>query len=152
MLIFGEFNVFRPAEAKAILKKAFHALGPGGLLLLEPHTFAAVRQIGEQTAAWYSRSRGLFSDQPHLCLKESFWDDHQNVATERYYIIEALAGTVTRYAASIQAYTETQYQALLAEGGFGYLKFYPSLSGDVDETQRDFLVVVGQVMERSSLR
>ena len=48
MLIFGEFNVFRPGEAKGILGKACRALVPNGFLLLEPHTFEAVVKLGEQ--------------------------------------------------------------------------------------------------------
>jgi SAM-dependent methyltransferase len=46
MSIFGEFNVFRPGEAKVILEKACRALAPGGFLLLEPHRFEAVVKIG----------------------------------------------------------------------------------------------------------
>jgi 2-polyprenyl-3-methyl-5-hydroxy-6-metoxy-1,4-benzoquinol methylase len=70
--IFGEFNVFRPQEAKAILTKACRALAPNGFLLLEPHTFEAVVEIGKQPSSWYSTEKGLFSDAPHLCLQENF--------------------------------------------------------------------------------
>ena len=62
MLIFGEFNVFRPSDARTILEKAHAALSPGGVLLLEPHTFAAVREMGERDAHWYSADSGVFSD------------------------------------------------------------------------------------------
>ena len=48
MLIYGELNIFRPTHAASILKKAYAALLPGGLLLLEPHTMEAVRQMGER--------------------------------------------------------------------------------------------------------
>lgn len=47
MLIFGEFNTFKPDDARLILTKAYAALKAGGRLLIEPHTFAAVKQIGE---------------------------------------------------------------------------------------------------------
>jgi 2-polyprenyl-3-methyl-5-hydroxy-6-metoxy-1,4-benzoquinol methylase len=45
MLIFGEFNVFRPATARLILSKAYQALKDGGTLLLEPHTFEAIQRV-----------------------------------------------------------------------------------------------------------
>lgn len=53
MLIFEELNVFRPAGARLILRKVHAALKPGGLLL-EPHTFDLVREIGQKSSSWYS--------------------------------------------------------------------------------------------------
>jgi SAM-dependent methyltransferase len=144
MLIFGEFNVFRPSEARSILEKAHQALAEGGRLLLEVHTFAAVRAIGEQPRSWYSTDSGLFSDRPHICLSEGFWDIQQAVATERYFIIDGMTGQVTRHAASTQAYTNEQYQLLLTACGFQKAQFHPSLRGDVDQSQTDFLVLFAQ--------
>ena len=123
MQIFGEFNVFRRAEARGILEKAHRALVPGGCLLLEPHTFEAVRGIGLQPSSWYSAQTGLFSEEPHLCLQENFWDAESRVAIERYYILDAATGEVTRHSSSMQAYTEREYRALLAECGFLEVEF-----------------------------
>src|SRR5262249_28809074 len=53
MLIFGELNVFPRPQAAAILARAHQALADDGLLLLEPHTFAAVQRIGERAPSWY---------------------------------------------------------------------------------------------------
>jgi hypothetical protein len=103
MLIFGEFNVCSRMDAGIILQKSFAALVEGGILLLEPHTAAAVREVGNGAASWYSTESGLFSDRPHLCLEKSFWDAGIRAATERYLIIDALTGKVTRYASSMQA-------------------------------------------------
>jgi SAM-dependent methyltransferase len=144
MSIFGEFNVFRPGEARGILERAYHALVPGGFLLLEPHTFEAVRKIGEQPSSWYSTEKGLFSDEPHLYLQESFWDTEENVAIERYYIIDAVTGEVTRHSASTQAYTDEEYRSLLAECGFGNVAFYPSLGGNTSSSRGDLIGVLSQ--------
>ena len=77
MLIYGEFNVFNPRDARTILEKAHAALVPGGVLLLEAHTFEAVREMGGRGAHWYSAASGVFADKPYLCLRESFWHaDH----------------------------------------------------------------------------
>jgi SAM-dependent methyltransferase len=119
MLIYGEFNVFRPGEARGILEKAYQALVPDGLLLLEPHTFEAVREIASRPPSWYSAAEGLFSEEPHLCLQENVWDAEANVAIERYYIIDAATGEVTRHSSSMQAYTEAEYRGLLDECSFG---------------------------------
>ena len=143
MLLFGELNVFRPAEAQTIVRQAHQALGEGGLLLLEVHTFAAVRDIGQQPRSWYSAPSGLFSERPHLVLTESFWDAQRAVATERYFVVDAATGDVTRHAASVQAYSVEQYRSLLAEGGFAGVTFCPSLGGSPDEAQAELMVAIG---------
>lgn len=129
LLIFGEFNVFRPGDARLILEKASAALNQGGKLLLEVSTFDTVYELGNQPATWYSAKNELFAEEPHLCLMESFWDEAQNVATERYYIVEAASGEVTRYAASTQAYENEELAKLVLEAGFLAPVFYPSLTG-----------------------
>lgn len=144
MLIFGELNVFRPAEARSILEKAYQALVEGGRLLLEVHTVAAVQAICEAPRSWYSTEGGLFLDRPHICLMEAFWDAEENVATERFFIVEAPAGKVTRHAASTQAYSDDEYHSLLAQAGFEDAAFHPSLRGVVDESQASFFVIVAQ--------
>jgi len=141
MFIFGEFNVFTPQDARQILLKTGTAIRPGGALLLEVHTFEVVKEIGLQSCSWYSTESGLFSDQPHLCLQENFWEEEQSVATLRYFIVDGETGRVTRYASSMQAYTQEQYLGMLAECGFHDIAFHPSLMGDVDPSQSALLVI-----------
>ena len=142
MFIFGEFNVFTPQDARRILQKVYQAIQTKGSLLLEVHTFEVVRQVGLQASSWYSSDSGLFSDRPHLCLQENFWDEDRSVATQRYFIVDAQTGRVTRYASSMQAYTEDQYRNVLEECGFQGIAFYPSLTGENDPTQPGLLVIV----------
>ncbi|MBI3973947.1 MAG: class I SAM-dependent methyltransferase [Chloroflexi bacterium] len=129
-LIYGELNVFRPADARLILGKAQTALEPGGALLLEPHTFAAVHDMGKQPRSWHSSAAGLFSDRPHVSLEERSWDPATATATMRYYVVDAATGEVTCHAQSLQAYSDAQYRDLLRECGYGEVTFFPSLSGD----------------------
>ena len=140
MLIFGEFNVFRPRDARAILERAQAALSPGGVLLLEAHTFEAVREMGERGAHWYSAASGVFADEPYLCLRESFWHPEHAATTERYFVVGAQTGVV-RYASSMQAYTDAEYRALLSGGGFGDIRFHPCMGGTASGHQ-DGLVVI----------
>jgi SAM-dependent methyltransferase len=149
MLIFGEFNVFKPEDARLILDKAYAALNPGGKILLEVSTFDAVYEMGNQPATWYSAENELFSDLPHLCLMESFWDEEQNVATERYYIVDADSGQVTRYSASTQAYENGELAELLLQTRFQAPAFYPSLSGRPTEIS-EMIVLISRIQRPSS--
>ncbi len=144
MLIFGQFNVFCRSGARAILAKAYAALSAGGRLLLEPQTFAQVESGGQAGATWHSHKSGLFSDRPHLWLQENFWHAEMRTSTERFLIIDAATGEVTRYAQSNEAYTDEQFHEMLTEAGFVNVRLLPSLIGVVDVSQSANLVVVGE--------
>ncbi len=144
IFIFGALNLFRPTDARRVLEKARLALKPGGLLLLEISSLDSVDQIGNQPAMWYSAESGLFSDKAHLCLMETFWDDDQRVATERFYIIDTDSGEITRQAASTQGYDEDEVEQLLQEAGFDHVEFHTSLTGKEPDENYDFLVVTAR--------
>jgi len=135
LLIYGELNVFKKADACSILEKAFHALKPGGRLILEPHTFVSIQECGEQLPTWYSSKSRLFSPNPHIVMEEYFWDSTLHITTNRYFIVDAATGGVKLYARSLQAYTRLDYEVLLGERGYTNLCFYPSLTG-IDDPQQ----------------
>ncbi|NIR00619.1 MAG: methyltransferase domain-containing protein, partial [Gemmatimonadales bacterium] len=140
MQVFGEINVFRREDAQAILRKSREALAENGAALLEVHTFEAVERQGKAGSTWYAASQGLFSDSPHLCLEESFWDQEAHACTTRYIVVDASAANVTVYASSVQAYTIEEYRSLFAECGFSSVDIIPSLTGDAVPAS-DFVVV-----------
>jgi SAM-dependent methyltransferase len=138
MLIFGEFNVFRPDDAALIIQKSRNALRSGGQMLLEVHTFDAVKAIGEEPYIWRTSESGLFSPRPHLLLEESFWHERQRVATTRYYVVDAETAAVDSYAASVKAYTHDDYRSLITSSGFDSPRTVPSLDGITESN--DFIV------------
>ncbi len=142
MFIFGEFNVFKPADARSILRKAFIALNPGGKILLEPQTYDNVYSTGNQPGTWYSAEKELFADIPHLCLMESFWDEELSVATERFYILDVTTNEVAKYASSTQAYEDDELAQMIIGAGFQSPEFYPSLTGKEDN-QSGLQVIIG---------
>lgn len=141
MLIFGEFNAFHPADARRILEKAHAALVPGGRLVLEVHTLERVRDQGLQPPRWFTSQSGLFSERPHLCLKETFWYAEQMVETTRYYVIDVQSNAVEQLGECIQGYSEDQYQTLLAECGFNGTEIHPSLAGEGGSIQDGLFVL-----------
>lgn len=148
MMNFGQFNVFRRDDARQILHRAFAALLPGGLILLEPQRFETVELTGRSGPSWYScdENGGLFSDSAHLCLEESFWDADAVATTQRFYIVDAETGQVIRHALTTEAYTDEQYRDALAQAGFSDIRFFPSLVGIAvdDESQSANLAIVAR--------
>lgn len=143
MLIFGELNVFPQETAAAILREMRASLIDGGTLLLEPHSFAAIHEMGEQKPSWYTAKQGVFADEPYLCLTEHFWHERIRATTTRHHVIEA-SGAVTRYAQTMQAYTEDEYRALLTTCGFEQIKIHPSLAGENGPVQKGLCAVTAR--------
>ena len=141
MLIFGEFNTFRPTDATTILGKTHDALADGGKILLEAHTYEFVQSKGEKARTWYSSEAGLFSATPHIVLKETFWDMDGATATERYYIIDSSTGEVARYAETLKAYTNDQYASMLQGCGFVDIEFHKAWA---PEPKGDLVVITGR--------
>jgi SAM-dependent methyltransferase len=151
MFLFGEFNIFRPSDARSILQRARAALKPGGVLLLEPSSDEHVRRLGAEPPEWSVQPSGLFSDRPHMLLCESFWDGAARAATARYYVVDLETSQVQRSATSNQAYAEEDFRHLLAETGFSSPRFYPSLLGHaLPDGPGDFLAITAVRSEEGS--
>jgi SAM-dependent methyltransferase len=141
LFIFGEFNVFKPEDVRYILTKAHHALSDDGILLLEPHSYDAIKQIGQGERKWYSSQGGLFSDEAHFCLMENFWLESDSAAIKRYYIVDAATNQVTLTSSTMQAYTDEEYDQLLGDCGFSDIRRYTSLTGaDIPEDNSLFVL------------
>lgn len=145
MIVFGEFNSFSSMDANTILKKAYQALDNNGILLLEPHTFDGLRGTGNpRVSTWHLLEKGVFSSKPHLYLEEKFWDADRRISTTRYFVIDTATGDVLKRAQSAQSYTNEECHSLITEIGFENIQFYPSLTGEVDESQEALLVVAAR--------
>jgi len=138
MMIFGEFNAFSPVDTACIVEKAYAALKPGGKLLLEVHPADFIYRIGHEPPTWYTAEKGLFSDQPYLCLTESTYEtDH---AITYHYVYAADSGQMQQYVNMLQAYTDDEYRHLL--GAFKQTFCYPSLTGI--PASSDLFVIVAE--------
>jgi SAM-dependent methyltransferase len=119
MMLYGEFNVFSPAQARRLLAKAHAALAPGGLLLIERQRFEAVRSVGlGQAVEVRAPEGGLFADEPYVCLTENDWFEEQGVARQRFQVrIDGRAEPVS-YRSTTKAWTGNEMAVLLGEAGF----------------------------------
>lgn len=143
-MIYGQFNVFPRQQAMEILSNAHAALAPGGRLLLEVQSAAQVQKGGEAGPSWYAAPAGLFSDQPHLVLQENIWDAQAAASTNRFFVIDAATASVSSYALSNEAYTETELDGALQSAGFSEVRHSPSLNGLPVSEGADLPVVVAR--------
>ena len=142
MLIFGELNAFRPEQAATILSEARRALAPSGTLVLEVHDETTVRRLGQREPVWYTEQSGLFSDAPHLCLRESAWSQTERAAVDRYFVWEAEARQLSEYVNTLKAYSESEYLELLSAAGFAKPRRFDSLDGEKAASPPDLFVLV----------
>ncbi|CAN5690527.1 hypothetical protein BH23CHL2_BH23CHL2_12700 [soil metagenome] len=142
MLIFGELNVFKREDALDILTRSRQSLREGGSILLEVHTHGAVRRMGEESPTWRAAERGLFSDRPHIRLDDACWHEKPQVAVERHIVIDAGSGEVALFGASVQAYSQSDYEELLREAGFELLEWRDDWPGL--ERANEFRLLLGK--------
>jgi SAM-dependent methyltransferase len=118
MILYGELNVFSPAEVSEILCKVQASLRPKGRLIIEIQTPEAVERVGRSTPSEQQSESGLFSDQPHQCRIESQWLPEQNVAVQTFSVSEATSRQMQIYRNTTQAWPDCDLVALLAKVGF----------------------------------
>lgn len=119
MMLYGELNVFPPDQCRRILAKAYAALAPGGVLLVERQRFDAVKGVGQGiTQTTRAPQGGLFSGKPYVCLTENHWFDGEGVALQRFTVQEEGAARNVVYRSTTKAWTGQEMAALLSDAGF----------------------------------
>ena len=100
--------------------------------------------MGEAPPSWYTAAQSVFSDEPHICLRECFWSAPDRVAIERYFVIPLGSDEVETYVSTTQAYSEREYGSVLREAGFGEVRRYASLAGDEPGAEPGLFVLVAR--------
>ncbi len=142
LLLYGQINVFRRDEASSIVRRIYDSLRPGGVIVVEQQSFDHVKSAAAASPSWSSSRGGLFSERSHVTLTESFWNNETTTSTQRFYVVDAETGAVSRYSLSNEAYTDADMQTLLADTGFAAVQRWPSLTGD--EQHDGLCVVIGR--------
>lgn len=147
MLLFGEVNTFTRFDAASLLERIAATLRPGGILLLEAHTFDSVVAEGATPPSWYTADRGLFSDHPHLVLLEHSWDDTHATASTGFHVVDD-TGWVGDYSEALHAYTDDDYLQALTAAGFEDAAIADNGAFD-DQTM---VVITARTTERTGIR
>ena len=144
LLLFGEFNAFRRADATRLLSAAADALVDGGNLVLEVHDEAFVEAAGGPAPSWHTADSGLFSDAPYLCLKESGWSDAERASVERWIVIDVATAEVSVFASSLQAYAGQEYRDALRAAGFVDIEAGGSMDGETPSSAEGLFVITAR--------
>ncbi|MDP6543482.1 MAG: methyltransferase domain-containing protein [Phycisphaerae bacterium] len=118
MILYGELNVFSPAEALAVLRKAHTALTATGRLIVEMQTPQTVHRTGLSEPTEQDSESGLFSDRPHHCQTESQWLPEQQAAVQTFHITEAGSERAKEFRSTTQAWPDRNLIALFRNAGF----------------------------------
>lgn len=118
MILYGELNVFSPAEASAILRKVQASLASQGRLIIEMQTPEAVQRMGRMEPSEQQSESGLFSDRPHSCRTENLWLPEQEVAIQTFSVTGAIGGQTRVYRSTTKAWTDGDLIELLTDAGF----------------------------------
>jgi SAM-dependent methyltransferase len=139
-----EIYTFAPAEAESLLARVRAALTNTGKLVLEPQSAEGVRATGEEPSVWSAQTAGLFSNAPHLTLRECAWHPEQSASTERYFVFDA-EGVAASYAQTTRAYSDAEFQILLEGAGFAIIGHYESIG---DESEAELFGLVAEATPR----
>ncbi len=118
MILFGELNVFSPAEALAILEKVHGCLKPQGRVIVEVQMPKAVERVGCSEPSEQQSESGLFSDRPYSCRTENQWFPEQQVACQTFYVQDIDSGRVQEFHSTTKAWSDDSLCELLTSAGF----------------------------------
>ena len=118
MILYGEFNVFSPAEALAILNKVRASLSPQGRLIVEVQSASAIEAVGRGEPTEQQLESGLFSDHPHRYRTENKWLPDEQVTIQTFIITDANDGQTRVYRSTTKAWPDDELASALAAAGF----------------------------------
>jgi SAM-dependent methyltransferase len=127
LLLYGQLGVFPRPEAAAILARVQKLLAPGGRLLLE--MLDPTRVDKTDTNWWFTDDSGIWGDQPFLHLGERFWDEAEQLSTERFHTIELTTGALHEMQLNDQTYRPEDLATTLRASGFSEPQVAPAWNG-----------------------
>ena len=133
MVLFGEWNVFSPAEASAILRKVQASLRPEGRLIAEIQAPEAVERVGRSEPSEQRCESGLFSDRPYHCRTKGQWLPEEEVAVQTFSVTETTTGQMRVYRSTTQAWPDGDLTELFTSAGFHDVARNADWPGNTDD-------------------
>ena len=138
-LIYCDFGVLPPQDRVLLLKKIRTALKPGGLLILDGFTLNQYNEISETKTVEYQDS-GFWSEQPYLCIKNSYRYEECKAYLEQYLVVTKTQ--LNCYNIWNQAFDMDSFASQLTDAGFSGCAFYGDVCGaPLTDKSKTFCVV-----------
>lgn len=132
MLLYGELNVFSPAETAELLANVRRCLAPAGRLIAEVQTADSVEAVGRAEPSVQRAEAGLFSDRPHTWRTTSRWLADRRVAVQTFEVTEDGCDAPVRYRSTTNAWTAEAVRDLFLRAGFARAAPAPTWPTDTD--------------------
>ena len=127
LFIYGQLAVFKCEEAQVLLTRIAQALKPGGKLVVELLDQSKVDKA--DTTWWFTDDKGLWGEKPFLHLGERFWNEAEQISTERFYIVHLETGQLDQVVLCDQTYSVETMTKMMRQAGFSAVQVYPAWGG-----------------------
>lgn len=125
VLIYCDFGVQPPENRKALLKKVYRSLKPGGLFIVDAHTARQYEAFADSLSVEYSNS-GFWRAEPYLCIRRSAAYPSRNYL-EQYTIVTA--GGSSTYNIWNHGFEPQEIKDDLLDAGFALVTLYGDAAG-----------------------
>ena len=127
LFIYGQLAVFKREEAQDLLTRVAQALKPGDKLVVELLDQNKVDKA--DTTWWFTDDKGLWGEKPFLHLGERFWNEAEQISTERFYIIHLDTGQLDQVMLCDQTYSVETMTEMMRQAGFSAVQVYSAWGG-----------------------
>ncbi len=125
-LIYCDYAALPKADRRALMRKIYRALRPGGRFFVD--AYAPIKRTAEGTAWVHNEHGGFFSPQPHF-LFESVYQYDDNDKTELHQYIVLTDGGVQRYHIWDHFFTPEALEREGRDAGFALHGIYGDIAG-----------------------
>lgn len=140
IIMFGQLNAFRPAETASLLTRLATAIESSGKVAAEVVDSASFDR--RQWNMWTTVESSAFGDFPQLWMAERYWDDVQEAAIERHFILNMATGRLDEYAHCTQSYADESYAGMFDAAGFDLTDIHKAWH--VDERAQRWQLLMAQ--------
>jgi len=141
-LLLCDFCALSPSQRKAILKKFYKFLKPGGSILVDVYSMNAFNQREETETYEHSRLDGFWSPENYYCYQHIFKYDEEKVVLDKYTIIEEKRTRVIYN--WLQYYSKDSLRKEFEENGFEVEGFYSDVTGTASSPESLEIVIVAK--------
>lgn len=139
-LIYCDYAALTPDERETLVQRAYKALKPGGLFILDVFSEKKFINKTNKTSWTLFKNGGFWSAEPHICLEATYLYENNTVAANQCVIIRN--GEVKEYLIWDTVYTIQKLTDEVSPFGFKVKGVYDDVCGKPYTSEADTLCFV----------